>query len=81
MGNFDSTSSFVKYNVTVICSGTGTEQVRWGPNASEVTHLCNTSIEMFFGNDSNNNTLVVALPPGSSSPAFVNYTMLFVKIG
>ncbi len=81
VGNFDSTSSFVKYNVTVICSGTGTEQVRWGPNASEVTHLCNTSIEMFFGNDSNNNTLVVALPPGSSSPAFVNYTMLFVKIG
>jgi uncharacterized protein YraI len=80
VGNFDSTSTFVKYNVTLICAGTGTEAVRWGPNASEVPHLCNTSIELIFTNDSNSHAVVVSLPPGGSTPAFVNYTLLFVKI-
>ncbi len=78
--NFDSVTTFAQYNVVVVCSGTGAEFVRWGTTANAINLGCNASVNMIFTTDSNNNNVFVTLPDGSGT-AYVNYTIIFTKIG
>jgi uncharacterized protein YraI len=77
--NFDSITTSARFNVTLVCSGTGTEYVRWGENQN-ANLQCGGNLELFFTNDSNQRFLNITLPSGSG-PAYVNYTLVFVKVG
>jgi hypothetical protein len=79
VSNFDSVNTFARFNVTLVCSGTGTEFVRWGENQNTNVQ-CGGNLELTFTNDSNQRFLNVTLP-GGSGPAYVSYTLVFVKVG
>ena len=53
--------------------------MRWGENLN-TNAQCGGNLELIFTNDSNQRFLNVTLPSGSGS-AYVNYTLVFVKVG
>jgi len=76
--NFDSVNTFAQFNVTVVCNGTGAEFVRWGTTPNSQNLSCNSSVNMIFTTDSNNNSVFISLPDGSGQ-AYVNYTIIYVR--
>ena len=79
VSNFDSVNTFAQFAVTLVCTGTGTEFVRWGENQSQ-NLACGQNLVLTLNNESNQRFLNVTLPDGSG-PALVNYTLVFVKVG
>ncbi|MBL8147670.1 MAG: SH3 domain-containing protein [Anaerolineae bacterium] len=79
VSNFDSANSFAQFAVTLACTGTGTEYVRWGENQAQ-NLACGQSLTLTLNNESNQRFLNVTLPDGSG-PALVNYTLVFIKVG
>ncbi len=79
VSNFDSINTFAQFSVALVCSGTGSEFVRWGENQSQ-NLACGQNLTLVLTNESNQRFLNVTLPEGSGQ-ALVNYTLVFVKTG
>jgi hypothetical protein len=67
----DPAKRYREYHLTLLCSGTGAEHVRWG-RPDNLSHQCNSTVLVSFNEATNLQQLLVALPDGSPQ-SFVNY--------
>ncbi len=79
VSNFDSVHTFAQFSVTMVCSGTGAEALRWGLN-SNANLGCGQNATFILNNESNNQLFIITLPGGSPEGSYVSYTMVFIKI-
>ncbi|RMF80383.1 MAG: hypothetical protein D6737_08165 [Chloroflexi bacterium] len=68
-----------EFSFTLVCSGSGTELLRWGTGGNLGTNGCGATSTRLFTNDSDTILFTIGFPPGSG-PALVNYTIVINKI-
>lgn len=71
------TTDYREYTLTLVCSGNGSDTVRWGA-VDQPTLQCGHSIVMPFTADFSRQTIAVSLPEVSGQSA-VTYTLLAAK--
>lgn len=65
---------FREFNITLVCSGTGMEHIRWG-QAENPTLACGATLRLPFLNSANRQTLRILVPDGSGQ-TYVHYTLV-----
>jgi hypothetical protein len=66
-----------RFNITMVCTGTGTENLRWGTGgpSSPANLVCGGSVSIFHTNDSNQTFLNVNMQGDGN----VNYTLVATR--
>jgi hypothetical protein len=70
---FQPPDNYREFSVSLVCTGTGFEQVRWGAPENPVL-ACGSTITIPFLYDYNHQLFTVILPDGSQ-PGYVSYTL------
>ena len=73
-------NNFREFSFTLVCTGSGTENVRWGTGRRLGTLGCGSTITKSFTNDSDQTSFLIGFV-GGSSQSYVNYTIVINKIG
>ncbi len=74
----NSPDNYREVNLSLLCSGAGTEYVRWGVPENP-TLECGHTVMAVFMHDSNQNEIVVTLPDNSGQ-GYVSYTLLAMPV-